>query len=63
MNNMTEADLFLYIFIVWFTIKWTLYVNIPDKMRRKAMSQSIRAEPDEHMPASANMAMSQSMND
>ena len=62
---MTEGEFFIWFFIVWFTIKWTLYVSLPDRMRKKTMRKSTSSESQEsgQMPASANMAMWQTMGD
>jgi len=59
---MTESMFFLYFFVFWFTIVWSRYVNLPNRMRKKGESAGDTQESGQ-MPASANMAMWQTMGD
>ncbi len=59
---MTEGGFFFWFFAVWFTISWVNFVRLPLRMRRKGMGVEQSRESDE-MPASANMAMWQTMGD
>lgn len=59
---MTESMFFLYFFVFWFTITWSRYVNLPNRMRKKGEGAS-DAQGSGQMPASVNMAMWQTMGD
>jgi len=59
---MTEGQFFFLVFVVWFTLSWVNFVRLPYRMRRRGMGVEQSGESGE-MPASANMAMWQTMGD